>query len=261
MQENNLQYFEQTIMPIERLENNEKATHPITKGLREVLKVSGNHDVYIRQNLAVQFIEDNQAWVLTQYEINVLNKLEVSLEITVETSVISVNRFFVVRRFVLRQNQQDAVIIYAQFVVLDMTERKLAPMPAKKMKEANIVVTDNVPKINWRMDPINIGSLKLHATMTLDETLIDENLHVNNLVYLNWCLTHETFRQNKRVKRIQVKFGHELLQHHQVAIMEQRQSNPDVSYFEIMNATQNELSCTVKIEWVNEYDESDEHDR
>ena len=219
--------------------------------LNLAIYTSSMHDKKLQSQGLPTMLNNNQVWVVTQYHIKNedLNKLASKIEIT--TRVVQINRFFVVRYFEIISNNECIISIYAQFAAIDMNERKVVRLDLGTLKDLNLIDQEQYR----RFDKISVSEGKtayLSQTLKIQSSDIDENEHVNNGVYLKWCLEQVDALGIKQsdIQTIDIKYGKEILPNQAVSIEGYKESDKTIKYI-IKNDTIQQTACSVKISMSN----------
>ena len=221
--------------------------------LEIALKTSGNHDLAIQEVIEEPIIRHSQIWVLTQYHIVHHNyDVDEAKSIKVTTKLIEMNRFFANRYFEIRQGDQQVIEIYAQFAAIDFEKRQIVRLDPSQIKDLDIIDQDHrfkFPKIKMpEMDETAPTSL-----MEIQADHIDMNDHVNNLVYIKWCLevTPEDIQAERNLATIDVKFGKEIRKGQAVQIRQAMAEDSQAVqlWYDIYNTSKEEQAAQVTMTW------------
>ncbi len=199
----------------------DKNTLAIGKMLGMALDTSSAHDTYLtkEKKLFEPLITESETWVLTQYSIDIHAIPELGDDIIIRTEVVLANNFFVNRHFELSRGEEVCVNIYSQYVGINLETREAVRLDVRDLKEEGII-TDHP---NRRFTKIKVRpdyQEKLTFDYAIQDKDIDHNHHVNNTVYINWCLAAlpENFTDQYKLKHIDVKYGQEILPHAKITI-------------------------------------------
>src|SRR5699024_9133069 len=223
----------------------------LTKILEKAMEVSGLHDNYLQSQLNVKFIQENHTWVITQYEIRILKEAELNATLEIDTRLIEVNRFFCTRRYSVVSDGQLLYEVFSKFAAIDMENRRIVRINPAPLETEDIIdssYTIEFSKIKAFTNVANEEDIRVG----IDANDIDENLHVNNLVYLRWAYRTipSDISQNYKMKRIEVKYEKEILPQDTVAICNQadlEESNQTQQV--IINESNNKIASVINIEW------------
>lgn len=223
----------------------------LTKVLDKAMEVSGLHDAYLQSQLNVQFIENNHAWVITQYEIRIIKEAALNDTLVIDTRLVEVNRFFCTRRYSVVCDGELLYEVFAKFAAIDVEKRRIVRINPSPLESEQII--DSSHSINFSKikaftneageEDINIG---------IDESDIDENLHVNNLVYLKWAYRTlpDNIRQDYNMSRIEVKYEKEILPQDTVFICNKIDIKDNSQTQQvIINKTNNKIASIINIQW------------
>ncbi|WP_028124805.1 acyl-ACP thioesterase domain-containing protein [Eremococcus coleocola] len=221
--------------------------------MESTLQVSGYHDHALRQAFPDQayIIQPGQVWVVTQYRISFGQALlQKEQPLSISTRLTKVNRFMVDRYFELSQAGRQIMTIDAQFVALDFQERKMVPLRRDFLTD-NDLVDQTISSQFYRFKADEFDQYLGAYEVNIQTDDIDENAHVNNLVYLRWCLKYLPIEENRQLSRIDVKYSKEILPGHRVMIDLKKTSIDDSPQylFKIKNMTKNEEACQIRFCW------------
>lgn len=223
----------------------------LTRILGEAIDVSGDHDIYLQDKLKVQFIKDNHAWVITQYEIRVLEEAQIGDTVKIDTRLIEVNQFFCTRRYSVMRGDTLLYEIYAKFAAIDLDRRRIVRINPTPLQSEQII--DDFYSVDFtKIKPFTKESSAEDIHIGIDESDIDENLHVNNLVYLRWAYKTlpEYINDEYKLEKIEVKYEKEILPQDTVAIctqieLDDKQQTQQV----IINQTNNKIASIINLHW------------
>lgn len=229
-------------------------THPIVTAewdlnelLRLALITSYHHDKKIKTILKGTFLNPEESWVITQYNIRILTTFFEAKEMTITTQVTEANRFFVTRKFIVKMDGVITHQILAQFAIINLTTRKMCRVPMQALQALDLIVptTDKLttPK------PLTMSTRTIKEPKRIYPEDIDENLHVNNRVYLRWALSAvpQPIIAHHRLTEIQIKYGSELRAEDEVELT--THVHQGEIYQTITNLTLTKDACYVKMSW------------
>ena len=221
--------------------------------LENVLKTSVDHDQIFRRDLDQHlFNEKYSIWVITQYHLRLYKFPKINQTYTIDTRVVQLNSFFVARYFRVIQSDQVCAEIHIQFVGIDFKERNVVRLDTEKFIQADLIDWDQQYKFRKIKLPQGLedGPSLAYAIKMSD---IDENQHVNNLVYIRWCL--EAMKQLnidwQLPLMVNVKYGQEILPQAQILIYADTnvQDNQKKTSFKIKNLTTGDEASRLEFEW------------
>ena len=134
---------------------------------------------------------------------------------------------------------------------MDLDTRRIVRLPIEAFQEANLVIADEEPahfdQVKWQE-----GQAQDNKTVPLVITpeVIDENGHVNNLVYIGWAL--DQLASQAPYSSCYIKYGSELLPNDQVEIRSQVLPLGDqewVTDHQIYNLSKDKVACLVQFVW------------
>lgn len=221
--------------------------------MEKALETSAHHDLALQEILTHPIIETNQVWVLTQYHIhNDFDGKVMEGKVSVTTTLVEMNRFFAHRRFVIEQGDQRLLEIYAQFAAIDFQERKMARLNIEEIQTHGIVDKTHDYKFPKIKIPKHLQEPNLSQVDVKDKD-IDSNNHVNNLVYIDWCLqvTAEDIWMHYDMETLDVKFGKEIRKGQSVEIRQRQEKDSDglKIWYDIYNVSQQEQAALALITW------------
>lgn len=129
------------------------------------------------------YLQDNSlTWFIIQHDITIHEMPIGGDEVTIATEPVFYNQFFTYRRFWLEKQGVKLVETMAQFVLIDVKQRKMSR------------ITDEVVHGFLMSKAVRVPMVKMPKTLEefskisrcVDENAIDSNGHVNNTVYLQW---------------------------------------------------------------------------
>lgn len=228
----------------------------VAKILVKSLETSYAHDRYL--TISGQFfdalIKENETWVVTQYLIKIHQLPQIDDEITISTQVTLANSFFVNRYFTLYKGEELLVEFHSQYVGIDTTTRKAIRLDVKDLESYSIIDStknQRFTKIKMPQDATNIEE----TIYKIQKEDIDYNHHVNNTVYINWCLNvlPETFKTAHRMTQIDVKYGQEVLPNATVKINTYQQFDLETTQIKTIHFIDNidtqREACQIQIHW------------
>lgn len=215
--------------------------------LRLALITSYHHDQQVQNILTHTLLNSDETWVITQYNIEIVADYFAASEMQITTQVIEANRFFVTRLFTVTMDGTVTHRILAQFAIINLSTRKMIRVPLQALEEANLIV----PTSDKVMPPKPLAESQ--ATTTQSQVIypedIDENLHVNNRVYLRWALAAvpKSLSDTHRLASLQIKYGSELRANDEVSLTTHVFDGE--IYQTITNLTLTKDACYVKMSW------------
>lgn len=225
----------------------------LTKILNIAMGASAIHDLYLQEQLNVQFIKENQTWVITQYEINIVNEAKVGDQLVFDTRLVEVNRFFCTRRYSVCHDGALLYEIYAKFAAIDLEKRRIARINPSSLESPKIIDQSFTVDFN-KLSPFTKAVTDDAINIDIDSKDIDENMHVNNLVYLRWAyrVLPDTIMDAYKLSKIEVKYEKEILPEDSVAICNDFGMNEENKIQQvIMNQTTGKVACIINMQFVN----------
>ena len=194
--------------------------------------------------------ENNTAWVLISYQIEILKYPELREEIIVETWPSGIERLFANRELVIKDTEGNTLInASTKWLIIDLKTRR----PQKPDILKDILHLANPEKAT------NFGSFKFPPKDSLVETDpytvrysdIDLYGHVNNSRYIQWVIDSIPlqFLQDNSIRNFEIKFAHECKYGEEITFL----SNPDeYSLIAGIRRSDNKDIFQVKIGWEGE---------
>lgn len=194
-------------------------TFDFSQLMKDVLQTSGDHDRLVNKFLDQPILTSPLSWIITQNNFKVYRLPKLGERIEIETRLVNANRFFVDRWFSVRSKEEGLMEFQIQFSVINLEIRKMGRIPDSRIKALDLVDSSQYQRMEKISLPEEVSFYSDHAYQVKKED-IDGNNHVNNLVYLRWCLQalpHDLLREYQ-IESLGIKYGHELLFDQQVSI-------------------------------------------
>ncbi|MBF6978029.1 hypothetical protein IU403_02585 [Aerococcaceae bacterium zg-BR22] len=219
--------------------------------LHLVLQTSNLHDKALRQQFSTKayMIQPHQTWIITNNKIEIFEWPQINQTIDIQTKIVDANRFFVIRAFEVCHQGQLMMQIYTQFAAIDFETRKIT----------RLNVSD-IESVLGKTNPIVFNKFKIEANRVVDDKQqfeiqsadIDENQHVNYLVYFRWAYDAITpvFKQTHLLNKIEMKYATELLPEHTVSVKTYFLENSVVQSDQVIyNETLDKEACHIRMTW------------
>lgn len=225
----------------------------IGKLIEHTLYLSGEHDQFLQQEVNVKIISDEETWVITQYYIKQLQMPALNDQITVRTRVVDANRFFITRYFDIYNDEQLLFEVFTQYTVINWQTRKMVRIDVEPLERMDLVDKELTIPFKRFVKPDEFESY-LFSERDIHDSDIDENNHVNNLVYINWAFSSlpKDFITQHTIDTIEVKYGKELFKDNQVGIESYRLKphlNQTETYQIIKDKATDKDASYVRINW------------
>lgn len=152
-------------------------------------------------------------WIIIGYDGQFYRSRPVDNElITVGTSLVAYNRFFVIRQFELRNHCHQLIAAFRGcFAFIDLTKRRLMPIPVQIYQPFRLSASKHLPRLKTPKKATVTAQWqkKDYQVCSFD---IDFNHHVSNTRYIDWMLDPlgEEFLCHHCLKRLVVRYGHEI---------------------------------------------------
>ncbi|MBG9980840.1 hypothetical protein HZY91_07785 [Facklamia sp. DSM 111018] len=187
--------------------------------MKDVLQTSGEHDCLVNKFLDQPILTAPLSWIITQNHFKVYRLPKMGDRIEIETRLVNANRFFVDRWFSVRSKEDLLMEFQIQFSVINLKTRKMGRIPDSRIKALDLVDSSQYQRMEKISLPEEMTIYSDRGYQIQDED-IDGNNHVNNLVYLRWCLQALPFDllREYQVESLGIKYGHELLFDQEVSI-------------------------------------------
>ncbi|EHR37852.1 acyl-ACP thioesterase domain-containing protein [Facklamia languida] len=223
--------------------------------ISKILETSTNHDRCLNDQLGAPFLPDDLTWIITQNMGQIIKVPDEGKYVVIETRVSKANRFFVNRWFGIWQSSQLVMEFQIQFAALNLLTRRMVTIPYQKL-EVYCLVDKRLDQNFKRVLESDHLSLNNEENCQIGEEDIDNNQHVNNLVYIRWAFQamDQLMHPDYQLKQISIKYGHEILPDHQVKLLNylddsKKEADHIVSVQTFLNQTTQEEACRVVTKW------------
>lgn len=249
-----IKIFEQqyTVTPADISEDTDHMT--IASILQKMLDTSFGHDYHLTKEgqFFEPLLDEGDTWVVTQYTIDVHDLPKLNDQLTITTQVVLANSFFVNRYFTVSNEEGLLIENHSQYVGINIETREALRLEVNDLKESGII--DSTLKHRFNKIKVTDDANTLSEVIyKIQEKDIDYNHHVNNTVYINWCLAvlSNDFKQSHRMTHIDVKYGQEVLPDATVKIntYERVVDNQTTTIHIIENTDTNKEACQIQIDW------------
>lgn len=221
----------------------------LAKLLKQGMQLNGAHEEVIQTELGINLLGSNQTWVITQYQILQWDTPQVGTELEITTRIVDLNPFFVTRRHGIEGDGVLFYEFYTQFAAIDINKRKIARL---KIPENRGEVIDKSYDVKFnKLKPSYDDSNYQTAEIRVLPSDIDENVHVNNLVYIRWAAEQFPidFLDRFNIHKIEVKYDKEILPEEDVVLHSHFDEESKVSQQIIYNLTQDKRAAIIEIHW------------
>ena len=249
-----IKIFEQnyTVTPADISQETNRMT--VAGLLQKMLDTSFEHDSHLTRegNFFEPLLTEEETWVVTQYTIEVHDLPKLDDELTITTRVVLANSFFVNRYFTVSNQEGLLIENQSQYVGINLNTRASVRLDVKPLKESGII--DRSQKKRFNKIKVTDDAVVMNETLyEIQKKDIDYNNHVNNTVYIIWCLAviPEEFKQTHQMTHIDVKYGQEVLPDATVKIntYERVVDNQTTTIHIIENTDINKEACQIQIDW------------
>lgn len=205
-----------------------------------------HHDEKIQSVIGDTLLLDGYSWVITQYRINI-DCLPIQGEsITVSTSLIEQNKFFVTRQTEIEQNGQRCIEIFTQYATIHLAQRRMGRLKEIEQPERYLVDGKEPDFIKF---PRGVELTQTPIEVSIEPHDIDMNHHVNNLVYFKWgtnILPSELKMDD--VQTISIKYEKEILPEDHVGVFLHHHDDSEAMVV-IYNLSKDVVACMIIYEF------------
>ena len=173
-------------------------------------EAAGRHAVYLGFGYD-DLIKTNTAWILSRVHVEFVDTPKWREEITLNTWHKGLTRLFVLRDFLITDNEgRTRVKATTSWLVLNLETRRLVRDP--NLMEEGTVCTENV--IETPADKVQMpkdADAELVRRHTVSYSDIDTNGHTNNAMYMQWSMNSVGYdiTSTRAVKEFTINFNHE----------------------------------------------------
>ena len=152
-------------------------------------------------------------WIILGYDGQFLRPRPMDNDlITVGTSLVAYNRFFVIRQFTLRDHEGHLPASFrGQFAFIDLAKRRLMAIPAMIYRPFQQSASKHLPRLTA---PVKVTSTAGWQERDYRACLfdVDFNGHVGNTHYLDWMLDPlgKVFLAHHRLTNLVVRYDREI---------------------------------------------------
>lgn len=212
------------------------------------IQTSSKHDQYLRQQLNQEFLEPNQSWVITQNQLCKEGSFDETSEVTVTTRVTQANRFFIQRFYEYFQHNKRIATMTTQFVAIDLQTRRLVRLNVMQQSLKEVIDPEYkkaLPQLNAKSNE----QIEDYFQPVIEDSDIDINNHVNNLIYLRWVLNHaqKAGLSLEAIQQIDIKYSQELMADDKVTIDVQQTEN--ITEYFIYKQKDQPLAAYIQLTW------------
>lgn len=176
----------------------------IIKYLGEMSAV--HNDLTIGDNILK---EQDYGWMIRNWKIEIDEYPKIKDKILIKTWVSKVDKFFVNREFNIYR--QDKVIIRgtARWIFIDMKRKRPTRLKEEFIDRDYIIKDSNFETFNRYIRDVEYDNL---LDFRIRRTDIDNNEHVNNVVYFLWMIENipKEIYNNKRLKKLEIEYKNEV---------------------------------------------------
>lgn len=252
MTEDEQQIFRQRMQIDQQIDENNKMI--LVYLLHKILDVSYEHDQYITNetDLLKPLLKESETWVVTQYAIDINRLPSIGEVIEISTRVTNSSSFFVNRFFEVYNKEQTLVEIHSQYVGIDIETREAIRIDNDALQNSGLIDSSKRQRFNKIKVLPDFKALSTEDYKIQDSD-IDYNHHVNNTVYVKWCLDAlpENMVDNYQLVHVDVKYGHEILPDDKINIQTFFKYEEDKLFtiHIINNLSTSTVACEIQFEW------------
>ncbi|MDO5037133.1 MAG: thioesterase [Tissierellia bacterium] len=211
---------------------------------------------YAHWEVSEDLEEDYYGWMIYRWQVEFKCPPNCQDQIEVTTLVNEVNKLFAYRHFILKQEGEVLARAGSLWIQTDLRRREAISIPEKDhFKDPQTEKT--IPNRQLR----RAKKKKLQGpglALGIDPADIDENDHVNNLVYLSFmerALEEEKpgFKEAYRLRDLDITYSHEIRHEDQVLVV-MGQEEEGVFYFTIWDQKQENIHAYMVGKFVKDLD-------
>lgn len=222
----------------------------ISAVLKLAMTANYEHDLALQEYFQTVFLNEQQTWVITQYQIKLYEPVQAGDRMWLDTRIIDINSFFVTRRYGIYRESLLVAEVYVQFTRIDIQRRKMV----RFTYEINILdqIIDSAYQVNFhKLRRLDESQLHSDTQIEMQEAYFDRNQHVNNLVYLELAFNQFSpawFRQH-RIQEINVKYEKEILAQEEVRLQVLHDDAKRIIQLVYLNMKHDKVACIIEIHW------------
>lgn len=155
-------------------------------------------------------LAQNLGWVVTQYELNVTRMPRVDEPLMLGTEATTYNKLMSYRKYwVATESGTRLAELLGAWVVMDLSSRKLVPIPPEVAQKAGAVADPSVHRFE-RLARLNEVHREGRYPVRYQD--IDGNGHVNNSHYLEWMVDSlgGAFLNQHQLQSMTIKYAREV---------------------------------------------------
>lgn len=209
-----------------------------------ILTTAGQHAD--ANGFGVSDLQANQyTWVLSRLMVEMHEMPLESQEISIDTWIESVEKFFTTRNFTILNSKGDIIgHATSSWAVIDMATRR--PLPLDKLPNMQrFIVNDQTPLGEPQRLPDTQGEVRDHFRVKYSD--VDVNVHANSLHYIKWlsdCFSLDFYRHHT-IKRFEINFLKELVYGEQGEVWAEMKA-PEDYYFQLITPDKGSV-CRARI--------------
>lgn len=154
--------------------------------------------------------ENSYGWMIRNWKIEIEELPRVNDEITLETWVSRVDKFFVNREFNIYKGSRPIIKGTALWIFMDMERKRPIRLTDEFIEKNDIVEKHNFKTFHRYLKDTEYDDFLEFKTRRSD---IDSNEHVNNMIYFSWMLENipKEIYETKILKEIEIEYRNEVL--------------------------------------------------
>lgn len=215
--------------------------------------MASEHSSYLKVS-GLDLREKNYKWVISKYHIKVHHKIKWMDELIVETWRSPFKNLYEIREFKITDHNQNVVItavgIWIMIKIDTLKPVRLDRFLPEAMLISNQPNNIDLPKISC---PDRTDIEKIFYVHYQD---IDQNLHVNNTVYLNWAMETVPVEilQTFNPLQIDISFHHESSYGQKInsRVHLLKNGNELITYHQILDFTDHTVLSLLQIKWTSD---------
>lgn len=215
-------------------------------------------DIAIKQEESLGFsmgdmLESREAWVLFDYDINIIRYPKYRDKIRVRTFVETIRRFYGLRGFEIYSEDGELLVkCDSIWFLIDLEKRRLKSAD-DKYYIAHKLDKGNLKNLRSKLHIDELDKIDINKIYNIEHTHIDSNKHVNNVKYMEWVIDSMPLEiiENYKINRLKVKFEKEVQYGHNVLVQGELKKIDDniVKSIHIIKSDSGEKLTSVESFW------------
>ena len=215
-------------------------------------------DIAIKQEESLGFsmgdmLESREAWVLFDYDINIIRYTKYRDKIRVRTFVETIRRFYGLRGFEIYSEDGELLVkCDSIWFLIDLEKRRLKSAD-DKYYIAHKLDKGNLKNLRSKLHIDELDKIDINKIYNIEHTHIDSNKHVNNVKYMEWVIDSMPLEiiENYKINKLKVKFEKEVQYRHNVLVQGELKKIDDntVKSIHIIKSDSGEKLTSVESFW------------